>query len=138
MLKKMITTEANSFQTSMALLIGRLAFGGAMLTHGWPKLANYSNIAPNFPDPLMVGSELSLAMAVFAEFFCAILLILGLGTRLVLIPLLITMMVAFFIHHAPDSFSDKELSFLFLFGYLMLFILGPGKFSLDHKLFGGK
>ncbi|TVR89350.1 MAG: DoxX family protein [Saprospirales bacterium] len=138
MIKKLLSSGVSNLQLNFAILIGRVSFGVAMLTHGWPKLANYSAIAPNFPDPIGVGSELSLALAVFSEFFCSILLILGLGTRLALIPLLITMMVAFFIHHAGDAFGDKELSFLFMFGFLVLYLTGPGKFSLDHKIFGSK
>ena len=135
MIKKLLTATPTDLQNSIALLIGRLTFGGMMLTHGWPKLADFEARSASFADPLGVGPGISLALAVFAEFFCAIFLMLGLGTRLVLIPLIITMFVAGFIHHAGDGFSMMEKSLLFLSGYIVLFILGPGRFSLDHKLF---
>ncbi|TVR76149.1 MAG: DoxX family protein [Saprospirales bacterium] len=138
MIKKLLSSTPSALQRSIALLIGRLAFGGMMLAHGWPKLAGFAERSSVFPDPLGVGSATSLAMAVFAEFFCAILVMLGLGTRLVLIPLIITMFVAGFIHHANDPFSMMEKSLLFLSGYIVLFILGPGKISLDYMLFGKK
>jgi len=138
MIKKILSSTPSALQRSIALLIGRLAFGGMMLAHGWPKLAGFAERSSVFPDPLGVGSATSLAMAVFAEFFCAILVMLGLGTRLVLIPLIITMFVAGFIHHANDPFSMMEKSLLFLSGYIVLFILGPGKISLDYMLFGKK
>lgn len=67
-----------------------------------------------------------------AEFFCSILLILGLGTRIVLIPLIIAMTVVAFMVHGSDPLSEKESALLFLIPFLTLFITGPGKYSLDY------
>ena len=49
-----------------------------LMAHGFGKLTNFSQIAPNFPNPLGLGSTLSLALVTGAEFFGAILLALGL------------------------------------------------------------
>lgn len=119
---------------NLGLLLLRLTAGGFMLTHGWPKLANFSSRASQFPDPLGVGSELSLALAVFAEFFCALLLVLGLFTRAALTQLIATMAVAGFIVHAADPFQRKELAFVYLGMFLCLFLTGPGDFSLGRRL----
>ncbi len=71
------------------LLLGRLGLGLSMaFAHGLGKLQNFSAVTPNFPDPLGVGSSLSLGLAVFAEFACGLLLALGLGTRIVLTQLI--------------------------------------------------
>jgi putative oxidoreductase len=75
-----------------------------------------------------------LILTVFAEFVCSILLIVGLGTRLALIPLIITMLVAVFIVHAPDGMDKKEHGLMYLLPYFALFLLGSGKFSLDAFL----
>ena len=137
-LKNFLLKKPTELGYNLTLLIARLAFGGMMLTHGWPKFVNYSERASGFPDPLGIGSEFSMAMTIFAELFCAILLIVGLGSRLVLIPLLFTMFVAAMIFHGSDPFSSKELALTFFFGYLVLFVTGPGKYSLDHLIFGKK
>lgn len=84
------------------------------------------------------GREISLVLAVFAEFFCSILVILGFATRFALFPLIITMLVAIFIAHGDDPFHVKEHALLFLFPYLSLLILGAGKYSLDYLIFGKK
>ena len=118
----------------LGLLILRLAFGGLMLTHGFPKLMAFSERADTFPDPLGVGHVLSMTLAVSAEFFCAIALVLGLGTRLVAIPLLITMLVAAFVVHGDDPFKKQELALLYAFPYLALILTGGGRFSLDALL----
>jgi len=120
-----------------ALLLLRIVAGAFMLTHGLPKLTNLLAGASKFGDPLGLGTELSLALTVFAEFVCAILLILGLATRLATIPLIITMAVAAFIVHGDDPFGKKEIAFLYLAVYIVLLITGPGKYSLDNSL-GGK
>lgn len=132
MKKLLLSTKAISLD--LGLLVLRLAFGGLMLSHGWPKLMNFSDRMDRFSDPLGIGSTASLSLAVFAEVFCAGFLILGLLTRLSLIPLMITMAVAVFIVHANDPFSRQELGLLYLMAYAALFITGPGKFSLDKMI----
>ena len=81
-----------------------------------------------------LGEETSLMLVVFAEFLCALLLVVGLFTRLATIPLIFTMCVALFVVHIADPFSDKEASILYLVPYLVIFLLGPGKFSLDFLI----
>ena len=75
---------------------------------------------------------MSLIMAIGAEVGCSILLILGLGTRLAVIPLAFTMLVALFVVHAEDPWKVKELAAIYLLVYASLLLTGPGQFSLDH------
>lgn len=75
---------------------------------------------------------MSLALAIFAEFFCSALLVLGLFTRWASIPLIITMGVAVFDIHIDDGFAVMEKALLYLTAYLSILILGPGKLSLDR------
>ena len=103
--------------------------------HGFPKLLKlFSGAEIKFSDPLGIGSELSFALVVFAEFICSSLLILGLFTRLSLIPLISTMLVAGFIHHAPDPFAVKEKVFLFLIIFVAMIFTGGGKYALNKIL----
>lgn len=87
-----------------------------------------------FGNPLGLGEIPSLYLSTFAEFLCAILVIIGLYTRLALIPLMINMSVAFFIVHSADAFGIKELALLFLGMFIVLFLTGPGRYSVDNKL----
>ena len=120
--------------SALGLLILRIGGGGMMMTHGWGKLNMLMSGADRFPDPLGVGPQLSLILAVFAEFFCSILLILGAGTRLVAMPLLFTMFMAAFIIHGDDPFQKQELALLYGTIYLALILNGAGRFSLDHAV----
>lgn len=119
---------------SLAKLILRLSMGGFMLTHGWPKLSRLISTGEfKFKDPLGLGPEVSLIAVIFAEFVCSILVILGFKTRLATIPLMFTMLVAAFVVHAADPFGRKEKALLFFVGFLVIFLIGPGRHSLDER-----
>lgn len=105
-----------------------------MLVHGIPKATGFAERAAGFPDPLGVGHEVSLVLAIFGEVVCSILMILGLGTRLAAIPFAFTMVVAGLIVHAGDDWDTKEKAVLFLVGGLTVALIGPGRLSLDHLI----
>lgn len=120
---------------SLGMLFMRLAFGGLMLTmHGWGKFMNFSERAASFADPLGIGSSASLALAVMAEVLCSALLAVGFMTRIVAIPLITTMAVAFFIIHADDPFQRKELAMVYGIAFITIALIGPGRFSIDNRL----
>lgn len=119
-----------------ALLVLRLFIGFMMLLgHGGEKLLNFGDRAANFPDPLGLGSGLSLVLVIFAEFFCSLALVFGFLTRLATIPLIFTMLVAAFIVHGSDPWARQELAVIYLLCYLVLFFAGSGRYSVDNKLF---
>ena len=121
----------NPISLDLGLLILRLVLGVSMLTHGWPKVQKVFQGNLQFADPIGLGPEISLILAAFAEFVCSLFVIIGLGTRLATIPLIINMSVAFFIVHTADDFGTKEKALLFLTGFLTLFFTGPGRFAAD-------
>jgi putative oxidoreductase len=121
---------------SFALLVLRASFGLLMLTHGWPKLMSFIDSPSSFPDPLQIGPALSNGLAVFAEFFCAILIVVGLGTRWAAFPLMVAMAVAAFVIHGKDPFGDRELAILYLSAFTTIMILGSGSYSLDKAISG--
>lgn len=124
----------------IALLLIRLAFGSMMIyEHGWGKLMRFFADEPiKFGDPLGIGTIPSLGLAVFSEVFCAFMLIIGLLTRWVSIPLIVTMSVAAFMVHIDDPFSKMEKALLYLVPYIVLLLMGAGKYSLDYLWFKDK
>jgi len=133
-MKKIFTTNYSPVAFNLSTLILRLSAGTFMLTHGVPKLQHVLAGEMQFADPFGLGPGVSLVLAVFAEFLCSILLILGLGTRLATIPLIVTMGVAGFLSHGADPFGRKELALFYLAVYIVLLLLGGGKISVDYFL----
>jgi putative oxidoreductase len=103
--------------------------------HGLGKLTHYSQRASEFPDPLGVGSTVSLGLVVGAEFFCSIAITLGFLTRAAAVPLLTTMLVAAFVIHAGDPWARQEFALIYGATYLALVFTGAGRYSLDQLLF---
>lgn len=132
----------NNFSLNIGLLIFRIAISAFMLFgHGLGKLQKLlSGDEIKFLDLLGFGATFSFSLAVFTEFFASILLAFGLFSRLSSSSLIITMAIAVFIAHANDPFARKEKALLFLASYILLFLLGPGKYSLktwlDKKIMG--
>lgn len=117
------------------LLLYRLGAGALMLTHGFPKLSKLlSGAEIQFADPFGFGPAVSFVVVIFAEFFCSILVMIGLATRLAVIPLMITMLTATLYAHANDPFGVKEKPLLFLLIFAALFVFGSGRYSLDRML----
>lgn len=124
------------------LLCGRILLAWVFLRSGWGKLENIAGYGAGFPArglmPWMAW------IAVPFEFAGAALLILGLATRYVIIGFIIFMLVATFSSHAYWNFTDvaqrriQDSSFwknIAITGaFLILFVTGPGKLSLDHWL----
>ena len=50
------------------------------------------------------------------------------------IPMVFTMGMAFFVIHGNDPFAVKELAFIYLVVFVLMYITGPGKFSIDHVI----
>ncbi|MBO9596184.1 MAG: DoxX family protein [Niabella sp.] len=133
---KLLNTKYKDSGVALALLVLRVVAGSAMaVNHGYKKLTGFSEIAAKgFSDPFHIGVKASLSMAIFAEFFCGLLIVLGLLTRLATIPLIITMCVALFIAHSGDFFGQGELAGIFLAVFLVLLLVGPGKYSVDKAI----
>ena len=121
--------ESRTYST--LVLIIRILFGFLFLSHGYTKLMQHASMADLFADPFGLGSTLSFWMVVFAEVVCSFALIFGILQRVVLIPMTITMAVAFFVVHGGDAFAARELSFIYFIVFIILFITGPGEFSFD-------
>ncbi len=118
---------------NLSLLLVRVTAGSFMLlAHGLPKLNRLTSAEPiKFADPFGLGADVSLGMAVFAEVLCSFLIIIGLGTRLASIPLIITMTVAATYAHAADPFGTKEKPLVYILVFLMLLVFGSGRYSID-------
>lgn len=134
-MKKLFSTKYTDNSISFSLLLLRISLGGLMIPHGYKKLVSFAAKSSTFSDPFHIGGPASMSLTIFAEFFCAVFILIGLMTRLATIPLIVAMSVAVFIAHKGQVFGDGEHAALYLAGYIALLFAGPGKISMD-KLIG--
>lgn len=123
-----------AYASDWILLALRIVFGTLLLVHGVQKIMSYESLATTFPDPIGLGSRLSLQLAIFAELFCSLGVITGLLFRLALIPVIVTMCVAAFFALKGAPWLQRELPLSYLLVFLLLEISGPGRYSLDSLI----
>jgi putative oxidoreductase len=137
MLKRLNSSTLSEFvDTKTSVAIFRIFVAFFMIYgHGFGKLMNVFGGNFQFLDPIGLGPELSLILAAFAEAICAFLVLIGFWTRLASLFLIVNMSVALFFVHLPagDTFGDIETLLFFLLSWIVIFLLGPGKYSIDNR-----
>lgn len=118
---------------SIVILAVRTIFGGLFFMHGLDKMTNFNELSYTFPSAFGFGSYMTLMLSIFTEFACSMFLVCGCMTRIILIPMIVSMAVAFFdIHDA--LMPEGELAFIYLVVFFGLFMTGPGRYSLDYLI----
>ena len=123
---------------SLPLLAIRLVLVVGFFGPARTKIGNIENIAQWFDSMGYPFPTLNAYLATGTESLGVILLFLGLGTRIISIPLMIVMLVAIFTVHLKNGFQAGSNGFeIPLYYFIMLFTLlvfGSGKISFDHLL----
>jgi putative oxidoreductase len=134
-MKRIASTGYSEWAFNLAMLALRVVPGVMILIiHGLEKIQNFNTLAGSFYSFMGLGHRTSLVLAIFSEVFCSLFVILGLFTRLSVIPLLITMLVAIFGFNAGKPWGDSEMAYMYLVSYFVLLLCGPGKISVDGMM----
>ncbi len=118
---------------SLLILALRVFFGVLFFTHGLDKMINFNTLSETYPSVLGFGSYMTLMVSIFCEFACSLFLIAGLMERVVLLPMIASMAVAFFDIH-DGMFPEGELSLIYLILFVVLLLTGPGRYSIDYLI----
>ena len=119
-------------------LVVRLTLGAVFATTGWGKLHNLDAITEFFASLHIPAPGIQAAFVSGLEFVGGVLLIAGLGTRIVSALLIGVMAVAIYTAKLPDLHGAVELANTIEWTYLAMFVWlvvsGAGKASLDHVI----
>ncbi|WP_207632530.1 DoxX family protein [Foetidibacter luteolus] len=134
-MRKLLSIKYSAAAFNIAMLLLRTGFGLALLIkHGLPKLMKFATLQNEFYNFMGMGSKFSLILAIFAEVFCSLFIILGLFTRFAVIPLIVTMLVVIYGADKGKGFFESELAIMFLTAFLTLLLCGPGRISVDGMM----
>ena len=129
---------------NLGLLLLRVGLGVMFMIHGFPKLAGgptaWAGVG-GVMDVLGLGFAPTFwgLLAALAEFGGGLLLALGLWFRLACVGLLITMIMATVMHVGKgQGFNEYAHALESAFVFLGLLFAGPGRYSLDERLFGSR
>lgn len=129
---KQLIYSTKSLSWDGTAFLARVIPGALLFYHGINKIINYQQFNEFFPDPIGIGSQISLLLVIGAEAVGGFLLTIGLFTRFSIVPVFIAMTVALFIAHAGDPFEAKQPALLLWLMAILSFTAGPGRFSLDY------
>jgi putative oxidoreductase len=133
-MRKFLSTKYSAGAFNTAMLFLRLVVGGLLAKHGYDKMVHFQEYSGQFMNFMGLGTKVSLSLAIFAEFFCSLLVIIGLFTRLACIPIIFLLCVALFKVHGGDVFGDGQPATLYLIGFVVLLFTGAGKVSVDSMI----
>ena len=144
-MKKNLLISLQPINLSLGILLIRITIGVLMAFYGYHKLIHFEEMAASdfwAKEVSFLGmtGKTPLALTIFAEFFCSLFLIIGLFTRLSLIPLVICMgyiiacVMQFKVIYSGDNGTEMNNAFFYLIIYIALFLTGPGNYSLDYKI----
>lgn len=142
MKSKLFATYHFAKPVDIAFLLIRLVVGIAFMIHGYGKIQN--PLAWMGPDSTIPGFLQGLAA--LSEFGGGLALVLGLLTSLACFGITCTMIAAVYLHAVvmKDPFVNTqgggsyELGLVFLVISILFMVAGPGRYSLDKKIFGNK
>ncbi len=133
-MKKLLSTAYTDTAFNIALFVLRVGLGVLLLPHGYQKLIHFADMKSKFMNFMGIGSTLSLALVLFAELFCAALLIFGFLSRFAaLVIFILFCVIVFKVKHA-SIFGKDEAEALFLFASFTVLLVGPGKYSVDGAM----
>lgn len=136
-MQKFLCLEFIPQSADLALLLLRLWLGLSMaMLHGWGKMTALFAGKNMFERPIIgLGAWPEFALVTFAEFACALLVAIGLWTRLASFFVVVAMAVAFFMAHGMKltGTGSGEVAYLYLAGFVTVLLAGAGKFSFDKK-----
>lgn len=124
----------------MAILFLRVFIGGVMLLHMIGKLQDYDNYVLNFQSIVGLNHATSFALSILFEGLFAVMIIMGVGTRLAAALMAIVMIVSICEALMQGTVTDAEskLEFIYIGIYISLVISGGGRYAISTMFLNRK
>ena len=136
LIQKITDTNPAGKGLHISLLVFRVLVSLEMIyAHGLKKLGIGVAEAEQIPNPLHLPETFNNLFALSANLVFPIFVMAGLFTRLVVLPILAVTLTGYFVLHFHDAPLVKDGPFMYSVSFLLLFFLGAGKYSLDHRIF---
>lgn len=136
LLKALLYSDAGSALNNWALLGFRVLLAVELFrVHGLPKFRPRNGAPPEaVPNPLGLPVALNQLVATLSDTVVPALVILGVATRLAVLPTLGVTAVGYFVVHRHDAPMVRDVPYMYTLCFLLLLVLGPGTISVDHYL----
>lgn len=131
----LLFSDAGSDFNNIALLLFRVLVAVELFrVHGMKKFRVENGEREHLPNPFHLPEKLNGFVAAFSDTVVPVFLVLGLGTRLFLLPTIGVTAVGYFVVHRKDSLEVRDVPYIYTVTLLFLLALGAGTYSLDHYI----
>ncbi len=131
----LLASDAGSPFNNGALLVFRVLLAIQLFrVHGMKKFRIENGQKEQVPNPLNLPEKLNNFVAAFSDTVVPVFIVVGLGTRLAILPTIGVTAVGYFVVHRKDALEVRDVPYMYTLCLLFLSTLGPGTFSIDHYL----
>lgn len=136
LIKTILYTDAGSEINNWALLGFRVLLAVELFrVHGMKKFRGNGGQAEVVPNPLGLPQALNNLVATFSDTVVPVLVILGIATRLAILPTIGVTAIGYFVVHRNDSVEVRDVPYIYTLCFLLLLLTGPGSISADHYIY---
>ncbi len=135
LIKQILNSDLGSSFNNAAILVFRILLAVELFrVHGMKKFRVENGQKEHVPNPLHLPEKLNGLVATFSDTVVPFFIILGLGTRLAVLPTIGVTAVGYFVVHRKDSLEVRDVPYMYTLSLLLILALGAGKYSLDYYL----
>lgn len=136
LLKTLLYSDVGSTLNNWALLGFRVLLAVELFrVHGLRKFRPRAGEAPEVvPNPLGLPAVLNQLVATFSDTVVPLLVVLGLATRLAVLPTIGVTAIGYFVVHRRDPVAVRDVPYIYTICFLLLLALGSGTHSVDYYL----
>jgi putative oxidoreductase len=133
--KQLFHSDVGSNFNNAVLLVFRVLLALELFrVHGIKKFKLQNGQKEQVPNPLHLPDKLNSMIATFSDTVVPFFLILGLSTRLILLPTVAVTAIGYFVVHRKDSDEIRDVPYMYTLSLLLLLFLGAGTYSIDIYL----
>jgi len=134
-IKQILNSDLGNSFNNAALLVFRVLLAIELFrVHGMKKFRVENGQKEHVPNPLHLPEKLNGLVATFSDTIIPFFIILGLGTRLAVLPTIGVTAIGYFVVHRNDSLEVRDVPYMYTLSLLLLLALGAGTYSLDYYL----
>lgn len=133
--QQLLYSDMGSSFNNAALLTFRILLSIELFrVHGLKKFRLENGEKEHVPNPLHLPEKLNGMMATLSDTVAPFLVMLGIGTRLVVLPIIGVTAIGYFVVHRKDKLEVRDVPYMYTLSYLLILALGAGTYSADHYL----
>jgi putative oxidoreductase len=106
-----------------------------IVVHGLKKVGVGVQEAEHIPNPLKLPETFYNCFAISANIIFPLMVMAGFCTRLATLPTLAVTLTGYFVIHGHGTLLEKDTPFMYSLAFLLIAVLGAGKYSIDNHLY---